>query len=233
MTSTERWKEAQAAESEFWTGIPESTTREALDVNRAEAEFLQSWVAELPSPELEIGVGGLGVGLVGFLPANSLRIGTDPLPLVTPCCSDELLREVLARRGSLHFVRAAGECLPFQDRCIGLAVCYNVLDHVNDAPLVLEEIFRVLCPEGLLFLKVDTFSYLGLAKWHLWTKRAHANEILVRAHPYRFSERAVEVLCRQAGFEIVRTEERRPLDRWVGRSFRSAFLARKPLGKAR
>jgi hypothetical protein len=83
----------------------------------------------------------------------------------------------------------------------------------------------------LLFLRVDTFSYFGLAKWHLWTKHRHANEILVRAHPYRFLERHVLGLCRASGFEVVRAALRGPIHRWLGHSARSSFLVRKPVPK--
>jgi SAM-dependent methyltransferase len=228
MISQERWKIAQSAENEFWSGISQDTIGEAIEGNQGAARLLCSWVPELPAPALEIGVGGLGIGLVAFLPDDILRIGTDPLPLVNPRGSSELVRMVLGLRESVHFIRATGENLPLKDRCIGLAVCNNVLDHVRDAPLVLKEIFRVLQPGGLLFLRVDTFSYLGLAKWHLWTQRVHANEILVRAHPYRFSETRVGQLCRGVGFEMVRALRRGLTEKYIGRSSRSSFLVRKP-----
>ena len=228
MTSPERWRQAQSAEAEYWSGISQSTAQQILDSNGSAAKLLQSWLQESPSPGLEIGVGGLGVGLLGFVPSIPVRIAVDPLPLIRPTCTDELLRKILSLRGSIHFVRGSGESLPFQEGCVGLVVCYNVLDHVKDAPEVLREIFRVLRPGGMLFLMVDTFSYLGLAKWHLWTKHRHANEILVRAHPYRLLERHVKKMCCAAGFEILRTLLHGPVDRWIGRGFRSAFLLKKP-----
>jgi SAM-dependent methyltransferase len=229
MTSKERWKQAQSAEAEYWSDISQSTAQQILDSNGSATQLLQSWLHESPSPALEIGVGGLGVGLLGFMPSIPLRVGIDPLPLIRPACSEELFRKVLSLRGSIHFVRASGESLPFLDSSAGLVVCYNVLDHVKDAPGVLSEIFRVLRPGGMLFLMVDTFSYLGLAKWHLWTKHRHANEILVRAHPYRLLERHVKNMCRASGFEILQTLLHGPIARWIGRGFRSAFLLKKPL----
>jgi SAM-dependent methyltransferase len=228
MTVQERWRQAQVAETEYWTGLSASTVRQVLHNNESVSKLLQSWISAFPSPAIEIGVGGLGVGLLGFLPSIPLRVGVDPLPLVRPSCDEELLKEVQSRRNSLHFIRSAGEVLPFRDEGVGLVVCYNVLDHVNDAPQVLNEVFRILRPGGLFFLGVDTFSYLGLLKWYLWTKHLHANEILVRAHPYRFLERHVEKLSRAAGFEVVRTSPRGLLDLWMGHSVVSPFLFRKP-----
>ncbi len=227
MNAPTRWQEAQSAENEYWTGLSAPTVQQILDRNETVAKILSSWVPEFPALAMEIGIGGLGVGLLGFIPDIPVRIGVDPLPLVHPSCGEELLREIQSRRDALHFVRSSGEALPFQNGCAGLAVCFNVLDHVHNAPQVVGEIFRILRPGGLFFLGVDTFSYLGLAKWYLWTKPRHANEILVRAHPYRFLERHVKKICCAAGFELVKTTPREPMDLLIGRSVATPFLFRK------
>lgn len=228
MTVTERWKQAQVAENEYWTGLSAPTVQQILLANETSAQILQSWMAELSSPALEIGVGGLGVGLLGFIPSISTRIGIDPLPHVRPSCPETMLQNIFSRRGALRFARASGESLPFLSGQFSLVVCVNVLDHVNNAPQVVEEIFRVLRPGGTFFLGVDTFSYFGLAKWHLVTKPLHANEILVRAHPYRFLDSHVATLGRAAGFELVRYASRDFVNQWIGHSRLTHFLFRKP-----
>lgn len=228
MIATERWKEAQAAENEYWTGLTPDTVRQVFETNTAAANLLQSWLSASPTPALEIGVGGLGIGLLGFVPTIPTRVGIDPLPLVHPDCPDTLLQEINARRQPLRFVRASGESLPFRGASIGLVVCVNVLDHVRNAPQVLAEIFRVLRPGGTLFLAVDTFSYFGWMKWHLWTRHRRANEIMVRAHPYRFLEFRVRNLVRASGFQFVRGSTRGLMDRWMGHSVLTPFLFRKP-----
>ena len=227
MTVTQRWKEAQVAETEFWTGLSAPTVQQILNVNQSYAQCLQAWVPAMPTPALEIGVGGLGVGLLGYMPSIGTRFVIDPLPPVQPNCPEALRQEILSRRNALRFARASGEALPFASGKFGLAVCVNVLDHVNNAPEVVAEIFRILRPGGLFFLGVDTFSYFGLAKWHLLTKHLHASEILVRAHPYRFLESHVAALVRGAGFELARVDARGFPDRWIGHSRMTMFLFRK------
>ena len=209
------------------TGLTARTVQQIFETYSSAAKLLQSWLDEPPAPALEIGVGGLGIGLLGFLPAIATRVGIDPLPLVHPDCPDALMQEINARRQSLRFVRASGESLPFRDASIGLIVCVNVLDHVRNAQQVLQEIFRVLRPGGTFFLAVDTFSYVGWMKWHLWTRHRRANEIMVRAHPYRFLEFHVRDLVEAAGFQFVRHSSRGMHDRWIGHSVLTPFLFRK------
>jgi SAM-dependent methyltransferase len=232
MTVKERWREAQAAETEYWTGLSEPTVKQIFKANESSANILRAWSTEIPSPALEIGVGGLGIGLLGFLPSIADRMGIDPLPQVLPDCPQQVLAEILSRRSSLRFARASGEALPFPAGQFALVVCFNVLDHVDDAPQVLREVIRVLRPGGIFFLGVDTFSYLGLAKWHLLTKHLHANEILVRAHPYRFLPHHVAGLGKSAGFELLRFANRSFVEQWTGHSRLTHFLFRKPLEAA-
>jgi SAM-dependent methyltransferase len=232
MTVTERWKQAQVAENEFWSGLTAPTIRQILRVNESYAAHLQDWVRERPSPALEIGVGGLGVGLLGFVPSLATRIAVDPLPHIQPAVPETLLEEILLKRAALQFARASGESLPFANEHFALVACVNVLDHVNNAPEVVAEVFRVLRPGGLFFLGVDTFSFFGLAKWHLLTKHLRASEILVRAHPYRFLESHVARLGRTAGFQLERVDLRGFLARWIGHSRMSCFLFKKPIASA-
>ncbi|SRR6266404_647927 len=161
MTTANRWREAQAAENEYWTGLSAATVQQILLRNASMAEILNTWVPGFPSPAIEIGIGGLGVGLLGFVPGIQVRIGVDPLPLVHPSCGEELLREIQSRRDALHFVRSSGEALPFQNACAGLVVCFNVLDHVSNAPQVVGEISRILRPGGLFFWVLTRFRISG------------------------------------------------------------------------
>ena len=49
-------------------------------------------------------------------------------------------------------VLCSGEKLPFKRSCFSASLCLQVLEHVDDPKTVINEIFRVLRHEGLLFL---------------------------------------------------------------------------------
>jgi len=49
-------------------------------------------------------------------------------------------------------VLCAGEKLPFKESCFSACLCLQVLEHVDEPDTVIDEIFRVLKPDGLLFL---------------------------------------------------------------------------------
>jgi SAM-dependent methyltransferase len=52
--------------------------------------------------------------------------------------------------GALWFVAADGGMLPFSDASIDTVICIEAIEHVRSADLVLDEIARVLRPDGVL-----------------------------------------------------------------------------------
>lgn len=225
--SSSKWHEAQRAEKECWTGVAgdDNTILQTLTDNRDLASPLRALLPTRSRTGFELGIGSLGVGVIGFLPELPVRIGMDPLPPLTLCCSKLLRDRVHALREPVHYLIGTGERIPLGDDSVDLAICCNALDHVRDASAVLAEVSRIVRPGGGLFLEVDTFSIAGLVKWHFWTKRRHASEILVRAHPYRFREGTVFSLLRMHGFESALKVGHSRLSRIFGRSRRSLFWA--------
>lgn len=230
MTGLERWHLAQRAEGEYWAGLAanDDEIRHVLAANRELADRIEAWVKSVPDSALEIGIGGLGIGTLGFLQRFPLRIGLDPLPLPALSCGAELRHTLASLRHCVHLVTAHGECTPFAGASFELVLCNNVLDHVHDPRAVIAEVWRVLRPSGQLYLEVDVFSLLGLAKWHLWTRHRRKAELLVRAHPQRFREGHVIRHLKELGFEVLRRNEQSFKARVFGHSWRAAILARKP-----
>ena len=227
MHSGTKWHEAQRAEHECWMGVAadDNAILQTLTDNQELASRVRALLPASSRTALEIGIGSLGVGVLGFLPELPLRIGMDPLPPLRLRCSEILCDRVRALREPVPYLIATGESIPLGDESVDLAICCNALDHVRDAGAVLDEIGRVVRPGGGLFLEVDTFSITGLLKWHFWTKRRHSNEILVRAHPYRFRERDVCSLLKNYGFECTLKAGHSRLSGVLGKSRRSLFWA--------
>lgn len=65
------------------------------------------------------------------------------------------------KKGTAHdFVQAIGENIPLRADCLDLVLLLEVLEHVINPEVVLDEISRVLKPNGILFLTVPNRLYL-------------------------------------------------------------------------
>lgn len=225
MIPAARWEEAQESERNFWEGVTkdEAILLEVLWSQAARATQLRRLLQSRPRTCLEIGIGPLGVGVSGFLMEIPSRCGLDPLGPVQLQCADSLRAFIESHR--IPYVVGRGESLPVASCTADLLVCSNVLDHVLNAGAILAEIRRVLTPSGHLFLIVDTFSVLGLLKWHSWTKYRHRDEILVKAHPYRFLEWTVQAMLKAQGLEVLAREGHSLSGLLSGRARATTFLA--------
>lgn len=224
-----RWREVVETERGYWGKVAQDNS-EALRVmayNAHGAARLRKWLAASPAACLEIGVGGLGVGLTGFLTEVPLRVGIDPVPQVALCPGQPLHDYLLGLRETVRYVVAPGERIPFRSESMDLVVCSNVLDHVLNPEGVLAEVHRVLRPRGHFLLEVHCFSVLGLFKWYSWTKHRHKSEPLVKSHPHRLTEGQVINLLRRRGLELVCREGHTTLSAFAGHAKSSVFLAAK------
>lgn len=228
--SDKRWQEAQEAERRYW-----STEHFALEAFRAtvcSSMETASWASshlEIPAGDwLEIGVGPLGVGCAHFLKGEALHtldpietISPDAWQLPEPC--KVLVRACHERTVARHVGQA--EHIDFEDDAFALVVLHNVLDHVQDPRLTLQEVRRVLRPGGHLLLAIDTFSVLGEAKYRFITRRLWRDTILVRAHPHRFSSGDVVRVVGAAGLRIVQADTPGRAVALTGRCYRVRLLA--------
>lgn len=93
---------------------------------------------------LEVGSGAHGL-IFSF--EGRQRIGIDPLAV-------EYSRLFPWQR-QVRTIAAAGESLPFRSGAFDVVLCDNVVDHAEGPRKIIEEMARVLAPDGLLYFTVN------------------------------------------------------------------------------
>jgi SAM-dependent methyltransferase len=237
MAKIAEWRKAQIGEKQLWDGIVQSDDAilKVLADNSEKAHNLKTRLLLNPTTSLEVGVGPLGLGISAFLQEIPFRFAIDPLSPVSldfpldsqPRSSQELRTYLLRSRENIKYVVASGEQLPFPSEIMDLVICCNVIDHASDPQAILREIHRLLKPNGIFFFDVDTFSLLGLAKWHTRTKYTHKDEILVTTHPHRMYESGVFRNLKSCGFKLQKVYGHSLLGNLIGHACKSGFLASK------
>lgn len=229
MVTIDRWREAQATEPSFYAGMALGVT-ESLDIlyhNAAKARYLSRLLQQTPQCSVEIGPGPLGLGISGFLREIPFRVCVEPDPRLELDARAALSDFIAEWRRPVNYVVGVGENISLASESADLAICCNVIDHAFRPNQILREVARVLKPGGLFFFDVDTFSILGLLKWHTWTKRRHKDELLVTAHTYRMFEPDVRGRLRAAGFDVLHSSGHSLLSLCAGHFRISTFLLKK------
>ncbi len=108
---------------------------------------------------LEVGSGAHG--LIFFFDGAE-RVGVDPL-------ADHYKALFPAWQCRARTIAAFGERLPFEDGSFDVVLCDNVVDHAEDPRRIVEEIARVLAPEGVLYFTVNVHH-----PFYHWAATAHA-----------------------------------------------------------
>jgi SAM-dependent methyltransferase len=89
-----------------------------------------------------------------------------------------------------HLIAADGMRLPFRNGCFDAAVAFDVIEHLSDDGLGARELFRVLKPQGRLFVTVPAFQFL-------WGRQD-----IVSHHFRRYNATGLSTVLRAAGFDI-------------------------------
>ena len=150
----------------------------------------------------------VGCGCTGDLAAwpAAVKIAVDPL-LYTYQQLDMLLEDIAGTNHTVHLAMRV-EDLPLLDECANLVICRNALDHMQEPAKALQQMWRVLKADGMLFLSVDLGGF------------ATPDE------PTVFSADSLAGLLLREQFEIVRqTGDELPHSAWRLSSMR--ILARK------
>ncbi len=94
---------------------------------------------------LEVGSGAHGL-IFGF--GNKFKVGIDPLAV-------DYRRLFPAWQQNAQTIAAIGEKLPFADASFDIVLSDNVIDHAENPIKIVEELARMLKPEGLLYFTVN------------------------------------------------------------------------------
>ncbi len=203
--TTERWKKAQTYERDWWAGVvsridPSFYERYAEELTRELAGLMtirpDTWI-------LEVGSGAAGI--LTYLDSRH-RYAVDPLEDFYASVD----RFTAARDGEVHYARAQGEHLPFENERFDLIIIDNVLDHCEQPARVVQEMHRVLRKGGIVFLRLNVY--------HRWGKavRALAETLQIdKGHPYTFTWDNLEHLLRSNAFELVRVHRTPFRDTWI------------------
>jgi len=103
----------------------------------------------------------------------------------------------------INYTVGVGEALPYEDNRFDAVVCVDVLEHVNDLDTVIQEVARVLRPNGVFLF--DTINRNPIARLVTITMAEDVLKILPKGthDPAMFIKPSeLENSLAQAGFEI-------------------------------
>ena len=205
MPKVNRWRTAQQYEQSYWEGIAAQISHGAasqLDWYRWRADQLMLKLRNLGVDILEAGnaavveVGSGPIGVVPFLRAAE-RVAVDPLE---PFYSRSSVLTTL-RTDGVQYRAGLGDQLPCESGRYDLAIIENCIDHVQNPNAVLDELARVLKPQGILYLTVNCRS-----PWGYLVHRVLSRMRLDPGHPHTFTPERASTFVENHGFRILKRE---------------------------
>ncbi len=148
------WSSAQKGEEKYFEAEYLKNDCFLLDMERsvALANIIMKNVSTIDTSKnrdlrvIEIGCGP--IGLIWGFPYPELY-GIDPLH-DSYCCNKQIIN--LRKKKHVKYSKAQGEKINFPDRYFDLTMCHNVLDHVENARAVINEIIRITKDDGIIYL---------------------------------------------------------------------------------
>ncbi|TSC63540.1 MAG: putative methyltransferase [Microgenomates group bacterium Gr01-1014_93] len=113
--------------------------------------------------------------------------------------SESAIKKISKRIPYGHFEVADAASLPFKNDFFDLAVCLEVLEHVDNPQKVISEIKRVLKKDGKVVMLVPADNKLFKIVWFVWTLYY---PVWRHAHVQSFSGQGLEDLIKSAGLKI-------------------------------
>lgn len=100
----------------------------------------------------------------------------------------------------INFKIASEDKLKFKDSDFDLIISYETIEHVTKPLATLKELRRILKPNGVLILAMDSGNWLFRLIWFFWENTK--GRIWQGAHLHPFHHQQLEKLVNQAGFKI-------------------------------
>ncbi len=134
-------------------------------MNEPRFEFFNQFISSWKNLKvLDVGCGG------GFTCEFISKKGADVSGIDISAVSIETAKKHAIESGlEINYKRSSAEKLPFEDNSFNVVNCVDVIEHLNDVSVVIEEIKRVLKPGGIfLFDTVNkTFKSKFIMIWLL------------------------------------------------------------------
>ncbi len=157
---------------------------------------------ELPPPVLDLGVGDGTFALALF--DTPLEAGID---------LDKNVQRSAAKHGAYRsLIVASGDYLPFRSDAFASVLCNSTLEHIPQRKAVLQEMSRVLAPQGTCIVTVPSEYFL---RYHLGSSLARGLHIPVLGRLY---ERWVKYISRTVHCD--------PPDVWQERLSEAGFVVK-------
>jgi ubiquinone/menaquinone biosynthesis C-methylase UbiE len=123
--------------------------------------------------------------------------------------SEEMIRQAVANQSPSHFAVSLAEALPFKDDLFDRLVSREVIEHVIDPQKMLDEISRVLKPEGIAVITTEneeSFSPKNFYVIHIRSRLAKLLDYPLSEPPYKDKAPKLSEMknyVRNAGLDLV------------------------------
>lgn len=191
----ERWRIGNEDEKSFWLSLTEAEFLSQETGYRVLAQQIEhridSYGMRKDYHVLQI---GCAVEDCVFFMAGKARFAIDPLA--------DFYKKHFERSNNpaVDYRKGTGEEIPHPNGGMDIVICQNLLDHVANYHVVLEEVKRVLRTPNLMFFATDVYSSEVASQRQ---ERMHRGELFDIQHPHTFTESSLEATLGEHGIEIL------------------------------
>lgn len=101
---------------------------------------------------------------------------------------DEEMIDICRQNGFNNVLKASATDLPFEDNTFDLITFFDCLEHVKDEEKALQEAWRILKPNGYIFISLPAYQFL------------YANNDRIAHHQRRYTLKEIRKKVNQTGF---------------------------------